>query len=59
MDLTDRLIRTAYLDLAIEKGLPLVMGPGGLPLVPEAYKEQATDRLIAYLKTKETPNDTV
>lgn len=40
-DLRERLIRTAYLDLALERCLTIALEPDGLPLVPSHWREQA------------------
>lgn len=47
--LRERLIRTAYLDLAVEHGLTIMPGPDGLPLVPGHWREQAEQHATAAL----------
>jgi len=51
--LRERLIRTAYLDLAVERCLTIQLEADGLPLVPGHWREQAEQHATAALAPAE------
>jgi len=54
--LRERLIRTAYLDLAAEHGLTIMPGSDGLPVVPSHWREQAEQHATTALAPAACPD---